>query len=70
MRNRLVIYVPLLCCTMQGLITKSRKDLDPAVARFARGYGPEEVEDLHEGASLVEVVFKLCCSLFILNRCY
>ncbi|KAE8772175.1 NAD-dependent malic enzyme 59 kDa isoform, mitochondrial [Hordeum vulgare] len=42
-----------------GLITKSRKDLDPAVARFARGYGPEEVEDLHEGASLVEVVKKV-----------
>lgn len=43
---------------MQGLITKGRKDLDPAVARFARGFGPEEVEDLYEGASLVEVVFK------------
>jgi malate dehydrogenase (decarboxylating) len=45
---------------MQGLITKGRKCLDPAVARFARGFGPEEVEDLHEGASLVEVVFKFC----------
>jgi len=42
-----------------GLITKSRKGLDPAVARFARGYGPEEVQDLHEGASLVEVVKKV-----------
>uniref|UniRef100_A0A0D3HFD4 Malic enzyme n=1 Tax=Oryza barthii TaxID=65489 RepID=A0A0D3HFD4_9ORYZ len=42
-----------------GLITKSRKGLDPAVARYARGFGPEEVQDLHEGASLVEVVRKL-----------
>uniref|UniRef100_A0ACD5TNB8 Uncharacterized protein n=1 Tax=Avena sativa TaxID=4498 RepID=A0ACD5TNB8_AVESA len=42
-----------------GLITKSRKGLDPAVARFARGYGPEEVQDLHEGASLVGVVKKV-----------
>ncbi|XP_051189666.1 NAD-dependent malic enzyme 59 kDa isoform, mitochondrial [Lolium perenne] len=42
-----------------GLITKGRKCLDPAVARFARGFGPEEVEDLHEGASLVEVVKKV-----------
>ncbi|WVZ59523.1 hypothetical protein U9M48_009649 [Paspalum notatum var. saurae] len=42
-----------------GLITKARKDLDPAVARFARGYGPDEVPDLHEGASLVEVVKKV-----------
>lgn len=42
-----------------GLITKARKGLDPAVARFARGYGPDEVPDLHEGASLVEVVKKV-----------
>jgi malate dehydrogenase (decarboxylating) len=42
-----------------GLITKSRKGLDPAVARYARGFGPEEVQDLHEGASLVEVVRKV-----------
>ncbi|KAL5224417.1 hypothetical protein ABZP36_011056 [Zizania latifolia] len=42
-----------------GLITKSRKGLDPAVARFARGFGPDEVQDLHEGASLVEVVKKV-----------
>ncbi|GJM91152.1 hypothetical protein PR202_ga07499 [Eleusine coracana subsp. coracana] len=40
---------------VQGLITKDRKGLDPAVARFARGHGPDEIEDLHEGASLVEV---------------
>jgi hypothetical protein len=56
MNNRFASYFPLLCCTMQGLITKSRKGLDPAVARYARGFGPEEVQDLHEGASLVEVV--------------
>lgn len=42
-----------------GLITKARKDLDSAVARFARGFGPDEVPDLHEGASLVEVVKKV-----------
>ena len=30
--------------------------MDSAVARFARGFGPDEVPDLHEGASLVEVV--------------
>jgi malate dehydrogenase (decarboxylating) len=49
----------MLSCVMlyiQGLISKDRKGLDPAVARFARGHGPDEVEDLHEGASLVEVV--------------
>ncbi|CAD6213120.1 unnamed protein product [Miscanthus lutarioriparius] len=42
-----------------GLITKARKDLDSAVARFARGFGPDEVPDLPEGASLVEVVKKV-----------
>jgi hypothetical protein len=26
------------------------------VAPFARGHGPDEVKDLHEGASLIEVV--------------
>lgn len=41
---------------MQGLITKDRKGIDPAAAPFARGYGPEEVEGLKEGASLLEVV--------------
>jgi malate dehydrogenase (decarboxylating) len=41
---------------MQGLITKNRKGLDPSVAPFARGHGPDEVKDLHEGASLIEVV--------------
>jgi len=42
-----------------GLITKDRKDLDPAVSSFARGHGPDEIPDLHEGASLVEVVRKV-----------
>ncbi|WOL07192.1 hypothetical protein Cni_G15930 [Canna indica] len=42
-----------------GLITKDRKELDPAAAPFARGYGPEEVEGLNEGASLLEVVKKV-----------
>ncbi|CAL9051757.1 NAD-dependent malic enzyme 59 kDa isoform, mitochondrial-like [Musa acuminata AAA Group] len=42
-----------------GLITKYRKDIDPAAAPFARGYGPEEAEGLTEGASLLEVVKKV-----------
>ncbi|XP_074591960.1 NAD-dependent malic enzyme 59 kDa isoform, mitochondrial [Curcuma longa] len=42
-----------------GLITKDRKGIDPAAAPFARGYGPEEVEGLKEGASLLEVVKKV-----------
>lgn len=41
---------------MQGLITKERKDIDPAAAPFARSYGSEEVKGLKEGASLLEVV--------------
>ena len=43
-------------CWVQGLITKARKDLDPAAAPFARGFGPGEIEGLGEGASLLEVV--------------
>ncbi|XP_058084251.1 NAD-dependent malic enzyme 59 kDa isoform, mitochondrial [Magnolia sinica] len=42
-----------------GLITKDRKDLDPAAAPFARGIGPGEIEGLGEGASLLEVVKKV-----------
>lgn len=42
-----------------GLITHARKDLDPEAAPFARGFGPGEIEGLHEGASLVEVVKKV-----------
>lgn len=42
-----------------GLITKERKDIDPAAASFARGSGPGELEGLKEGASLVEVVKKV-----------
>ncbi|CAL4942825.1 unnamed protein product [Urochloa decumbens] len=42
-----------------GLITKDREGLDSAVARFARGHGLDEIPDLHEGASLVEVVKKV-----------
>uniref|UniRef100_A0A7C8ZII5 Malic enzyme n=1 Tax=Opuntia streptacantha TaxID=393608 RepID=A0A7C8ZII5_OPUST len=40
-----------------GLITKERKNLDPAAAPFARD--PDETEGLKEGASLVEVVRKV-----------
>ncbi|XP_042467282.1 NAD-dependent malic enzyme 59 kDa isoform, mitochondrial-like [Zingiber officinale] len=42
-----------------GLITKERKDIDPAGAPFACGYGSEEVKGLKEGASLLEVVKKV-----------
>ncbi|KAJ8450193.1 hypothetical protein Cgig2_033387 [Carnegiea gigantea] len=40
-----------------GLITKGRKNLNPAAAPFARD--PDETEGLGEGASLVEVVRKV-----------
>ncbi|KAI0499338.1 hypothetical protein KFK09_020241 [Dendrobium nobile] len=42
-----------------GLITKERKNIDPAAVSFARGFGLGEVEGLNEGASLVEVVKKV-----------
>ncbi|KAJ4954564.1 hypothetical protein NE237_011347 [Protea cynaroides] len=42
-----------------GLLTKERKNIDPAAAPFARGFGPGEVEGLSEGASLLEVVKKV-----------
>ncbi|KAJ0967093.1 hypothetical protein J5N97_024010 [Dioscorea zingiberensis] len=42
-----------------GLITKERKNIDPAAAPFARGFGPGEVEGLREGASLLEVIRKV-----------
>ncbi|XP_077223580.1 NAD-dependent malic enzyme 59 kDa isoform, mitochondrial-like [Tasmannia lanceolata] len=42
-----------------GLITKERKDLDPAAAPFARGFGPGEIEGLGEGAGLIEVIKKV-----------
>ncbi|GMH00533.1 hypothetical protein Nepgr_002372 [Nepenthes gracilis] len=40
-----------------GLITKERENLDPAVAPFAKS--PGETDGLREGASLVEVVRKV-----------
>lgn len=40
-----------------GLITKERKNIDPAAAPFAKG--PGEFEGLREGASLLEVVKKV-----------
>ncbi|XP_043720727.1 NAD-dependent malic enzyme 59 kDa isoform, mitochondrial-like [Telopea speciosissima] len=42
-----------------GLLTKERKNIDPAAAPFARGFGPGEIEGLREGASLLEVVKKV-----------
>lgn len=39
---------------MQGLITKERKNLDPAAAPFAKD--PVESMGLGEGATLLEVV--------------
>lgn len=49
--------IPINSCgkfCMQGLITKERKNLDPAAAPFARNL--REIEGLREGANLVEVV--------------
>ncbi|PKI60901.1 NAD-dependent malic enzyme 59 kDa isoform, mitochondrial [Punica granatum] len=40
-----------------GLITKERKNLDPAAAPFARN--PGEIEGLREGATLLEVIKKV-----------
>ncbi|KAF3327881.1 NAD-dependent malic enzyme isoform [Carex littledalei] len=42
-----------------GLITKERKNLDPTAVPFARGFGPEEIQGLREGSSLLEVVKKV-----------
>lgn len=39
---------------MQGLVTKQRKNLDPAAAPFAKD--PAEIHGLTEGAGLIEVV--------------
>ena len=39
---------------MQGLVTKQRKNLDPAAAPFAKD--PVEIDGLCEGATLIEVV--------------
>ena len=39
---------------MQGLVTKQRKNLDPAAAPFAKD--PAEIDGLCEGATLIEVV--------------
>lgn len=41
---------------MQGLITKERKDIDPAAVPFAKAQGEVEGLGLREGASLLEVV--------------
>ena len=47
----LLFYCLLL---VKGLITKERKNLDPAAAPFAKD--PGQVVGLREGASLLEVV--------------
>lgn len=39
---------------MQGLVTKERKNLDPAASPFAKD--PLEIDGLREGANLIEVV--------------
>ncbi|KAJ6722890.1 MALIC ENZYME-RELATED [Salix koriyanagi] len=51
-----IICVSSLTCH-QGLITKERKNLDPAAAPFAKDI--KDAEGLKEGASLLEVVKKL-----------
>ena len=45
---------------MQGLITKARKDVDPAAAPFAKSPGEIEGLGLVEGANLIEVVNLEC----------
>ncbi|KAL5565582.1 hypothetical protein UlMin_028746 [Ulmus minor] len=40
-----------------GLVTKQRKNLDPAAAPFAKN--PEDIDGLREGTTLVEVVRKI-----------
>ena len=47
---------------MQGLITKARKNIDPAAVPFAKSPGEIEGLGLVEGANLTEVV-NLECSL-------
>lgn len=51
---------------MQGLITKHRKDIDPAALPFAKAHHEIEGLGLQEGAGLLEVVMLLeslgiCC---------
>lgn len=41
---------------MQGLITKDRKDIDPAALPFAKDHHEIEGLGLREGAGLLEVV--------------
>lgn len=41
---------------MQGLITKDRKDIDPAALPFAKAHHEIEGLGLQEGAGLAEVV--------------
>ncbi|KAK9103351.1 hypothetical protein Sjap_020605 [Stephania japonica] len=48
---------PFWLLDKDGLVTRNRKNLDPAAAPFARGN--PEAEGLMEGASLVEVVKKV-----------
>lgn len=48
-------YQPLIRFSgMQGLVTKARKNLDPAAAPFAKD--PGGIDGLAEGANLLEVV--------------
>eukprot|EP00262_Sarcandra_glabra_P003296 TRINITY_DN1394_c0_g3_i1.p1 TRINITY_DN1394_c0_g3~~TRINITY_DN1394_c0_g3_i1.p1 ORF type:complete len:607 (+),score=103.64 TRINITY_DN1394_c0_g3_i1:110-1930(+) len=57
--ENLAAYNQFWLLDKDGLVTKDRKDLDPAAAPFARGFGLGEVEGLKEGASLIEVVKKV-----------
>lgn len=57
--NETTAYNPFWLLDKDGLVTKDRKNIDPAAAPFARGFGPGEIEGLGEGADLVEVVKKV-----------
>ena len=49
---RYLVFFSLLL--IKGLVTKERKNLDPAAAPFAKD--PGQIVGLREGASLLEVV--------------
>lgn len=52
--RRTLIRFDLL--SLQGLITKDRKSVDPAAAQLAKSHGEVERYGLRDGSSLIEVV--------------
>ncbi|PIA49509.1 hypothetical protein AQUCO_01300361v1 [Aquilegia coerulea] len=57
--NEMAANNPFWLLDKDGLVTKDRKNIDPAAAPFARGFGLGEIDGLGEGASLVEVIKKV-----------